>query len=107
MKWIIIAMPVVCVVTYIALTQVAPPGQNNICVLFKQHPSWYWSAHAAQSKWGVPISAQMAIIRTESHFRADAKPPHKKTAGIYPLGASNIGGRVCAGRGCHVATIFK
>jgi len=85
-KWIITIIPVLLILAYALLTEVAPSteSQDNLCVLFKEHPSWYWSAQSAQLAWGVPISVQMAIIHRESHFRADAKPPHKKVLGFIP-----------------------
>ncbi len=35
-------------------------------------------------RWGVPIPVQMAIIRQESRFRDDAKPPRRKLLGMIP-----------------------
>ena len=61
-----------------------PDNPNNICAIFKQYPRWYWATKATERKWGIPISVQMAIIRQESHFVADAKPPRKKLLGFIP-----------------------
>lgn len=63
---------------------VAPSQQDDVCHLFKTHPYWFWSAQAAQKKWQVPISLQMAIIEQESHFRANAQPPHTLLLGFIP-----------------------
>lgn len=62
----------------------APIHQDNLCQLFQDHPGWYFHARQAEKKWGVPVSVQMAIIHRESHFRADAKPPHRWVLGFIP-----------------------
>ncbi|OAJ34831.1 transglycosylase SLT domain-containing protein [Piscirickettsia salmonis] len=63
----------------------APPQNiNNICSIFREYPKWYWAAKDSRKKWGVPISAQMAIIYYESHFRYDARPPRTTLLGFIP-----------------------
>ena len=62
----------------------APINQNNLCSMFRDHPSWYWAALASEHKWGVPISEQMAIMQKESHFRSAAQPPHRLLLGFIP-----------------------
>lgn len=61
-----------------------PKNPHNICAIFSQYPKWYWEAHDSYKKWGVPVSVQLAIIRQESHFQSDAKPPRKKLLGFIP-----------------------
>jgi hypothetical protein len=61
-----------------------PTRQHNICAIFKQYPKWYWEARDSQIKWGIPVSTQMAIIKQESSFRKDARPPRKWVLGIIP-----------------------
>jgi hypothetical protein len=63
----------------------APVNQNNVCLLFKDHPEWYWDASSSRSRWGVPISVQMAVIQKESHFRASVKPPYQRFFGVVPF----------------------
>ena len=70
----------------------APVNQDDLCQLFKDHPRWYRAAYRSQDKWGVPISVQMAIIRYESHFRANAKPRHKLFGFIPWVPASSANG---------------
>ena len=59
-----------------------PKHPGNICDVFMEYPSWYWTAQATYRTWHVPISVQMAIIHQESHFRADASPANKKWFGL-------------------------
>ena len=63
----------------------APIAQKNICELFTHHPQWYWQAKSSESKWGVPVSLQMAIMQKESHFRASAKPSYRGVWGVFPF----------------------
>ena len=62
----------------------APNNLNNACDIFAQYPQWYWDTLASYRKWGVPISVQMAIIKYESHFVANARPPRKTYLWIIP-----------------------
>jgi len=75
-----------CSVIYFGFLKASSPpkDQYHICKLFKHHPTWYWAAKDAQKKWDVPISTQMAIIRQESHFRADAQTPRTHLLGFIP-----------------------
>jgi hypothetical protein len=49
--------------------------QENICSIFDGRKNWYRAAAASEARWGTPISLQMAIIKTESNFKRDARPP--------------------------------
>ena len=71
--------------SFIAGCGTAPPAhQHNICKIFEQYPKWYWEAKETQTKWGIPISTQMAIIKQESSFREDARPPREWIFGFIP-----------------------
>lgn len=69
-----------------ACSTVPPPPKNShdICYIFRQYPSWYWSTQQTEKKWRVPIEVQMAIIHQESRFDGDAKPAREKLLGIIP-----------------------
>ncbi len=63
----------------------APPAhQNNICSIFDAYPAWYWDTKNTEQRWGIPISTQIAIIKQESHFVQDARPPLETATGIIP-----------------------
>lgn len=51
----------------------AVTNHGNICSVLSNHPSWYQIAKKTEQKWGVPVQVQMAIMRTESDFKANAK----------------------------------
>jgi len=62
----------------------APNNVNNACDIFTQYPQWYWDAVASYRRWGVPVSVQMAIIKQESYFVANARPPQEMFLWIIP-----------------------
>lgn len=83
-KWLIVIIPVVFIISWTFLNLKAPVHQANACQLFQDYPSWYYYSKKAQKRWGLPISVQLAIMRSESHFRADAKPARKMIWGVIP-----------------------
>src|SRR5436190_471638 len=76
-------------VLFILLTSCAtippPDNPNNIRSIFRQYPEWKCATECVERQWKVPVSVQMAIVRQESDFVADAKPPRKKLLGLIPL----------------------
>lgn len=61
-----------------------PTNVENICAIFEEKKDWFRHAKKSRKKWGTPISVQMAIIRQESSFQFNARPPRKKLLGIIP-----------------------
>lgn len=65
----------------------SPTDQDNLCSIFAQRPHWRGATEKTARKWGAPIAVQMAIIKQESAFRADARPPKKSVFfGMIPWG---------------------
>lgn len=61
--------------------QATPPTareQANICDIFDDRKEWYRSAAEARRKHGTPIAVQMAIMKAESSFAADARPDRRR-----------------------------
>ncbi|MBY7915039.1 hypothetical protein HPK20_02390 [Vibrio fluvialis] len=78
-----------CVGTLLLLAGCAtspPSKQNNLCEIFREKPQWYEDAVAMNDAWGTPIQIAMAIIKQESSFRHDAKPPKDYLMGFIPWG---------------------
>lgn len=71
-------------ITLTSCTKAPPKNRENICLIFKQYPNWYWDAVKVRKRWGIPVSILMAIIYQESRFSATAKPPRKKLLWIIP-----------------------
>ncbi|MDE1235076.1 hypothetical protein L9W97_00040 [Vibrio aestuarianus] len=65
----------------------APPQQqHNLCDIFREKPKWYEDALDMQEKWGTPINVAMAIVKQESSFRHNARPPKDYLLGFIPWG---------------------
>jgi len=64
-----------------------PPPENveNICSIFQEKEGWYQDALDSEKKWGAPPHVTMAIVRYESRFVDNARPPRKTFLGIIPL----------------------
>ncbi len=63
----------------------APPKNvENICAIFEEKGGWYKAAKKSEKRWGTPVHVQMSIIRQESSFQFDAKPPRGKLLGFIP-----------------------
>jgi len=61
-----------------------PENVENICKIFDERGNWYRAAKKSEQRWGTPVHVQMAIIRQESSFEFDARPPRKKLLGFIP-----------------------
>ena len=61
-----------------------PINVENICAIFDDKRSWYRAAKKSEKRWGTPIQVQLAIIRQESSFKFNARPPRQKLLGVIP-----------------------
>jgi hypothetical protein len=60
-----------------------PPSRvDDACVIFREKPDWWDAARGAEKRWGTPVQVQLAILRQESSFRHDAKPPRDRLLGL-------------------------
>lgn len=63
-----------------------PPSEPaSLCAIFTEKDDWYAASRKAEQRWGAPVSVQMAIIKHESAFVADARPPRRWFLGFIPL----------------------
>lgn len=65
-----------------------PTEQADLCAVFEQYPEWYDYARASAEEWGTPVPIQMAFVRHESSYRADARPPRQWFL-FVPLGRAS------------------
>ena len=65
-----------------------PPPENveNVCSIFQEKTDWYQDVMAAERKWGTPAHVLMSIVRYESNFVDNARPPMKTFMWLIPLG---------------------
>lgn len=61
-----------------------PENVDNICEIFQDKRGWYRHAKRAESNWGTPVYVSMAIMRQESTFVSNARPPRRKLLGFIP-----------------------
>jgi len=76
-------------VTALSLTACAttpPTNPDNLCDIFYEKDGWYEQAKRTEQRWGAPIHVKMAIMRHESAFRHNAKPPRYYFLGFIPWG---------------------
>ena len=69
-------------------TTYTPSRVDNVCHIFYGETDWYEAAKNSNEKWGTPIWVMMAIMKQESHFVDDAKPPFRWFL-LFPLGRSS------------------
>ncbi len=67
-------------------TSTPPPEDvENVCSIFQEKDGWYQDALDSEQKWGAPPHILMAIVRHESRFVDNARPPRKTFLGVIPL----------------------
>ena len=73
--WFLVADP---------FSHLRPDDVENICSIFEERPGWYDAAKKSEARWGTPKHVQMSIIRQESSFIFNARPPRRKLMGFIP-----------------------
>jgi hypothetical protein len=61
-----------------------PQNLEDICAIFEDRHDWYIAAKKSEERWGTPIHIQMAIVRQESSFEFNARPPRTMILGFIP-----------------------
>lgn len=61
---------------------VADPG--DACEMFETQEGWWRSVKRAERRWGAPPALQLAIMRQESGFDHNARPPRGRILFIFP-----------------------
>ena len=61
-----------------------PERPQDLCAVFSERPDWYEASRQAYRDWGVPVPLQLAVIRHESGFHSDARPPRSTILWIFP-----------------------
>lgn len=63
-----------------------PRDHTDVCRIFEQNEDWYEDAKDMRKRWGTPMSLAMAMVKHESSFVHDARPPKDYFLGIIPWG---------------------
>lgn len=61
-----------------------PVRGDDVCALFAERGGWRDAAVRAALRWATPVSVIMAIMRHESGFRAEVRPPRRRYLGLIP-----------------------
>ena len=77
-------LPGICLLGIAACGTAPPANVENICKIFDEKSRWYRAAKKSEKRWGTPVHVQMSIIRQESSFEFDAKPPRGRLLGFIP-----------------------
>lgn len=63
----------------------APPAQpENACSIFAQYPAWRRATERAERRWGLSQGTQLAFVKRESSFQANARPPRTRRLIVLP-----------------------
>ncbi|HCY48531.1 MAG TPA: hypothetical protein DHV03_07585 [Alphaproteobacteria bacterium] len=72
-NFLLILMAVVFVAS--CASKSPPRNPRDACQIMREKDGWYEAMAATRAKYGIPISSQLAIMRQESAFVHDARPP--------------------------------
>ncbi len=61
-----------------------PSNTANLCTIFAEKSFWYRHAVNAERKWKIDKTVLMAVIKQESSFIRDARPPRTRILGLIP-----------------------
>jgi len=76
-----------CILGSCVASPTTPPSRiSDACVIKNERPNWYKAMTRTESKWGVPVTVQMATIYRESKFVQDARTPRRYILGDIPNG---------------------
>ncbi len=67
-----------------ACASTPPDDISDACEIFEDKGGWYGATRRAEKRWGLPKHIQLAIIRQESGFDADAKPARRRFLFVFP-----------------------
>lgn len=62
----------------------APDNIDNACKIFEDKRGWYRATQRAERRWGIPDHIILSIIRQESSFEKNARPPRRRFLFIFP-----------------------
>lgn len=83
-SWIKSSWIIAIVLSLCACVTTPPRSVDNLCHIFTEKKRWHKHAVKSQEKWGTAIPVMMAIMRQESTFRHDVRPPRRKILWFFP-----------------------
>ena len=61
-----------------------PSNQENACAIFAEKRSWWDAVRDTERRWGASPALQLAFIKQESSFDADARPKRGRFLFVFP-----------------------
>ena len=61
-----------------------PDQVSDACLILEDNRSWWRALQRTERRWGVPPGVQLAILKRESSFDADARPARRRLLGFIP-----------------------
>lgn len=66
------------------VTHERPDEPGDACSMFERQDGWWRAVRRAERRWGAPPALQLAIIRQESGFDHNARPPRGRFLFFFP-----------------------
>lgn len=55
-----------------------PSNTADVCRIFQEQRGWYRAALASEKRWRISVPIMMSVIKKESSFKSNARPPRKR-----------------------------
>ena len=55
-----------------------PSNTADACKIFQEQRGWYRAALASEKRWNIGVPILMSVIKKESSFKSNARPPRKR-----------------------------
>lgn len=63
----------------------APPDQtHDACLILEDNRAWWRDLRRSEERWGISPGIQLAILKRESSFDANARPARQRLLGFIP-----------------------
>jgi len=63
----------------------APPEQtHDACLILEDNRAWWRDLRQSEDRWGISPGIQLAILKRESSFDANARPARRRLLGFIP-----------------------
>jgi hypothetical protein len=63
-----------------------PRNLDDACAIVRERPKYLKAMKRTESRWGIAVPVQMAIIHQESKFDGDIRTPVQYVLGVIPMG---------------------
>ncbi|WP_421786798.1 hypothetical protein [Hyphobacterium sp.] len=61
-----------------------PESTHDACLILEDNRAWWRDLRRSEDRWGLSPGVQLAILKRESSFDANARPARRRLLGIIP-----------------------